>query len=218
MEIKERFISSSPFSLISILLMQILVIGSLIASKACGEANINTDQAALVAVKAHITNDPFGIITNNWSTTSSVCNWVGIECGRKHNRVTGFNFSFMGLTATFPSQLGTLSFLTYITIKNNSFHGELPIELLNLPRLKVFSIGNNEFSGQIPAWLGRLPRIQRLLLYGNRFSGSIPSSIFNLTSLLTLNLQNNRLSGNFFLPFSLSFFTNSTLNYHLKYS
>lgn len=140
MEIKERFISSSPFSLISILLMQILVIGSLIASKACGEANINTDQAALVAVKAHITNDPFGIITNNWSTTSSVCNWVGIECGRKHNRVTGFNFSFMGLTATFPSQLGTLSFLTYITIKNNSFHGELPIELLNLPRLKVFSI------------------------------------------------------------------------------
>uniref|UniRef100_A0A9I9CF62 non-specific serine/threonine protein kinase n=1 Tax=Cucumis melo TaxID=3656 RepID=A0A9I9CF62_CUCME len=101
----------------------------------------------------------------------------------------------MGLTASFPPELGALSFLTYITIKNNSFHGPLPIEILNLRRLKLFGIGNNEFSGEIPAWLGQLPRIQRLLLYGNRFYGSIPVSIFNLTSLLTLNLQNNQLSG-----------------------
>ncbi|XP_038895999.1 probable leucine-rich repeat receptor-like protein kinase At1g68400 [Benincasa hispida] len=196
MEIKGWFSSSLSFSF-SISLIQIFAIASslTISIIGCAESNINTDQSALLALKAHITNDPFGIITNNWSTTTSVCNWVGIECGKKHNRVTSFNFSYMGLTATFPPELGTLSFLTYITIKNNSFHGELPIELLNLPRLKLFSIGNNEFSGEIPAWFGRLPRIERLLLYGNRFSGSIPTSIFNMTSLLTLNLQNNQLSG-----------------------
>lgn len=200
MEIKGKFISPSSFSF-PISLIQIFAIGScliIITSKAYANyPNINTDQSALVALKSHITNDPFGITTNNWSTTTSVCNWVGIECGRKHNRVTSLNFSFMGLTASFPPELGALSFLTYITIKNNSFHGPLPIEILNLPRLKVFDIGNNEFSGEIPAWLGKLPRIERLLLYGNRFYDSIPVSIFNLTSLLTLSLQNNQLSGKF---------------------
>lgn len=212
MEIKGRFASPSSFSF-PISLIQIFAIGSLIiiTSKAYANPNINTDQSALVALKSHITNDPFGITTNNWSITTSVCNWVGIECGSKHNRVTSLNFSFMGLTASFPPELGALSFLTYITIKNNSFQGPLPVEILNLRRLKLFGIGNNEFSGEIPAWLGQLPRIQRLLLYGNRFYGSIPVSIFNLTSLLTLNLQNNQLSGKFQVLLGSTSFLKSVL-------
>lgn len=157
--------------------------------------NITTDQAALLALKAHITSDPYGIITNNWSATTPVCNWVGIICSTKHKRVTSLNFSYMGLTATFPPEVGTLSFLTYVTIKNNSFHEPLPIELINLPRLKLLSLGNNNFSGEIPSWIGRLPRMEELYLYGNQFSGLIPTSLFNLTSLRMLNLQENQLSG-----------------------
>ncbi|XP_022140166.1 LRR receptor-like serine/threonine-protein kinase EFR [Momordica charantia] len=158
-------------------------------------ANITTDKSALLALKAHITNDPYGIITNNWSTTSSVCNWVGIGCSIKHNRVTSLNFSYMDLTGSFPPEIGTLSFLTYVIIMNNSFHGPLPIELIYLPRLKLLNIAYNDFSGEIPSWLGRLQRIEKLYLLGNQFSGPIPTSLFNLTSLQILNLRFNQLSG-----------------------
>uniref|UniRef100_A0A2N9FIW3 Leucine-rich repeat-containing N-terminal plant-type domain-containing protein n=1 Tax=Fagus sylvatica TaxID=28930 RepID=A0A2N9FIW3_FAGSY len=122
--------------------------------------NITTDQSALLALKAHITDDPYNFLTSNWSTSTSVCNWIGISCGAKHQRVTALNLTHMGLRGTIPPHVGNLSFLTHLSFRNNSFHGSLPNQLASLRRLEVVSFGMNNFSGELPSWLGFFPKLQ----------------------------------------------------------
>ncbi|KAL6286488.1 hypothetical protein ACE6H2_010878 [Prunus campanulata] len=157
------------------------------------QTNISTDQSALLSLKSHITTDPQNILVN-WSTTTSVCNWVGVTCGARHLRVAVLNLSYMGLTGTIPPHLSNLSFLVDLRLRNNSFHGTLPQELSYLHLLKLISFGHN-FMGTIPSWFGSFPKLETFNLYGNQFSGSIPTSIFNLSSLQVTNLNNNQLSG-----------------------
>ncbi|KAM5577275.1 hypothetical protein ABKV19_007892 [Rosa sericea] len=157
--------------------------------------NITTDRSALLALKARITNDPRNIVFTNWSTTTPVCNWVGVTCGARHHRIAELNVSNFGLTGTIPPELGNLSFLVVLNFKNNSFHGILPQELACLRRLKFISLTNNKFMGVIPSWFGSLFKLQVFSLYGNQFSGSIPATIFNLSALQTIYLSYNQLSG-----------------------
>uniref|UniRef100_A0A2N9IFU4 Leucine-rich repeat-containing N-terminal plant-type domain-containing protein n=1 Tax=Fagus sylvatica TaxID=28930 RepID=A0A2N9IFU4_FAGSY len=158
--------------------------------------NITTDQSALLALKAHITDDPYNFLTSNWSTSTSVCNWIGISCGAKHQRVTALNLTHMGLRGTIPPHVGNLSFLTHLSFRNNSFHGSLPNQLASLRRLEVVSFGMNNFSGELPSWLGFFPKLQVLYAYSNSFSGSIPLSLYsNASSLQIIHLGENMLSG-----------------------
>ncbi|XP_020416818.1 receptor kinase-like protein Xa21 isoform X2 [Prunus persica] len=158
------------------------------------QSNITTDQSALLALKSHITSDPHNISVN-WSTTTSVCNWVGVTCGARHLRVSVLNLSYMGLSGTIPPPLGNLSFLVELDLRNNSFHGTLPKELSYLRRLKLISFISNNFMGSIPSWFGSFPKLQTFNLLGNQFSGSIPMTIFNLSTLQVIDLSFNRLSG-----------------------
>ncbi|KAG4109598.1 hypothetical protein ERO13_1Z049427v2, partial [Gossypium hirsutum] len=172
-------------------------------------SSITVDQSAFLALKSHITHDPYNFLTTNWSTSTSVCSWIGVTCGSRHHRVTALNLSSMDLTGTISSQLGNLSFLAWLDIHQNSFHGSLPIELTNLRRMKYLDFGNNSFNGEIPSWFGCFSKLQRLSLYLNNFIGVIPSTlgnlsklegeiplvIGNLTSLQMLSLQSNKLTG-----------------------
>ncbi|KAL8045766.1 hypothetical protein ABFX02_08G135200 [Erythranthe guttata] len=154
-----------------------------------------TDQSALLVLKSHITLDPYHIITTNWTNSSSVCSWIGITCGLRHNRVTAVNISDMGLSGTIPPQLGNLSFLVLLDLSFNLFGGVLPQQLSFLHRLKFISFEANTLSGEIPQWLGLLTKLEYLSLRNNSFTGSIPSSLSNLTNLRVLSFAYNRLSG-----------------------
>ncbi|XP_016714683.1 LRR receptor-like serine/threonine-protein kinase EFR isoform X1 [Gossypium hirsutum] len=179
---------------------------------------ILTDQSALLALKNHV-YDPENVLETNWSSSTHVCNWFRVSCGSKHHRVTALNLSGLELVGTLPPSLGNLSFLSLLSLTNNSFHGRLPVQLSNLRRLKHLSFGNNSFSGEIPSWLGsltelrsffldnnnlkgvipfslgNLSKLEILTLSGNQLLGSIPSSIFNISSLQKMDLSNNMLSG-----------------------
>ncbi|KAE8725252.1 Serine-threonine protein kinase [Hibiscus syriacus] len=169
-------------------------------------ANITTDESALLSLKSHITHDPHNLLATNWSTSTSVCNWIGVTCGSRHHRVTALDLSSMDLTGTIPSQLGNLSFLASLSIRHNSFHGSLPIELTNLHRLKYLNFGNNSFSGVIPSWFGNFAQLQSLFLYWNNFTGVIPSTLGNLSKLENLILYNNSLQGQ--IPMTLGNLSN----------
>ncbi|XP_021812002.1 probable LRR receptor-like serine/threonine-protein kinase At3g47570 [Prunus avium] len=193
MEERSHFLLSITFLLVlqyTSLYMAKLTQGTVGAA----QINITTDQSALLALKSHITSDPHNILVN-WSTTTSVCNWVGITCGARHLRVASLNLSYMGFTGTIPPHLGNLSFLVALSFNNNSFHGTLPYELSYLHRLKLVSFGYNNFVGSIPSWFGAFPKLQGFYLYGNQFSGSIPTTIFNLSTLRVIVLSGNQLSG-----------------------
>ncbi|KAL5772184.1 hypothetical protein ACOSQ2_012108 [Xanthoceras sorbifolium] len=156
--------------------------------------NITTDQHALLALKAHITHDPTNSLAKNWSTSTSVCNWIGVSCGVPRYRVTALNISHFGVVGTFPPQLGNLSFLTMLAIRNNSFYGSLPDELSQLRRLQYIDFSVNNFSLEIPPWFGSLPKLHHLILYKNNFVGTIPLSLGNISSLQQLDLSYNKLS------------------------
>ncbi|KAE8664148.1 Detected protein of unknown function [Hibiscus syriacus] len=179
--------------------------------RATFSANITTDESTLLALKSHITHDPHNLLATNWSTSISVCNWIGVSCGSRHYRVTALDLSSMDLTGTIPSQLGNLSFLASLSIDDNSFHGSLPTELANLHRLKYLNFGNNSFSGEIPSWFGCFAHLQSLLLYSNNFTGVIPSTLGNLSKLETLDFYNNNLEGQ--IPVSMGNLSNLKLLY-----
>ncbi|TYH46677.1 hypothetical protein ES332_D11G354900v1 [Gossypium tomentosum] len=158
-------------------------------------SSITIDQSALLALKSHITHDPHNFLATNWSTSTSVCSWIGVTCGSRHHRFTALNLSSMDLTGTISSQLGNLSFLAWLDIHQNSFQGSLPIELTNLRRMKYLDFGNNSFNGEIPSWFGCFKKLQRLSLYLNNFVGVIPSTLGNLSKLERLGLGGNQISG-----------------------
>ncbi|CAL5395123.1 unnamed protein product [Camellia sinensis] len=158
--------------------------------------NSTTDQFALLAFKAHITFDnPHHILADNWSSATSVCDWIGVSCGKRHRRVTALNLPDMGIGGTIPTHIGNLSFLSYFNIINNTFHGHLPGEMARLHRLKVVDFRINNFGGGVPAWFGNLPKLQYLLLSNNSFTGSVPASIGNISTLESLDLTYNFLEG-----------------------
>ncbi|XWS10439.1 hypothetical protein CRYUN_Cryun39dG0078400 [Craigia yunnanensis] len=157
--------------------------------------NISTDQLALLALKSHFISDPENLLATNWSTATSVCNWIGVNCGSRHQRVTTLNLFGMNLSGTLPPHLGNLTFLARLRIGNNSFHGSLPIELANLRRLKSLSLINNNFNGEIPSWFGSFAELQNLSLNGNNFMGVIPSCLCSLSKLELLSLYQNNIRG-----------------------
>ncbi|KAL7205006.1 hypothetical protein ACSBR2_018014 [Camellia fascicularis] len=154
--------------------------------------NSTTDQSALLAFKSHITfNHSHHILANNWTSATSVCDWIGVYCGKRHRRVTALNLANMGLGGTIPPHIGNLSFLSYFNIANNTFHGHISGEMARLHRLNAVDFGDNNFSGGVPSWFGNLPKLQYLRLANNRFTGSVPPSIGNISTLESLNLRSN---------------------------
>ncbi|KAK2979892.1 hypothetical protein RJ640_023963 [Escallonia rubra] len=101
--------------------------------------NINTDEHALLSVKASV--------TTSWSSsTTHVCNWTGVICNR-HGRVASLNLSNMGLLSTIPPSMGNLSFLVSLHLSKNSFSGGIPKEMSYLRRIKEINLNFNDFSG-----------------------------------------------------------------------
>ncbi|KAG2684981.1 hypothetical protein I3760_10G102800 [Carya illinoinensis] len=154
--------------------------------------SIDTDQSALLSLKAHISYDSHNLLTSNWSTNTLVCSWVGVTCGSRHHRVIALDLSYMGIVGTIPPHIGNLSFLVSLRITNNSFRGKMPIDSSRLYRLKVLHFGHNEFGGNA---ISKMSNLQEIFLGGTKLSGLMPSIFFNRSSLQLLELGFNTLSG-----------------------
>ncbi|KAJ4837185.1 hypothetical protein Tsubulata_030083 [Turnera subulata] len=159
-------------------------------------SSYNTEQEALLALKTHITYDPYNSLASNWSSTTPVCSWIVVSCDPILHRVTYLNLSDMGLQGTIPPHIASLSFLAVIDLSDNSFHGSLPSELASLRLLKRINLVRNNFTGAIPNILSNMSSLQYVSLFGNKFTGSLPDDFFeNLPNLQDLVLANNLLVG-----------------------
>ncbi|KAH1120790.1 hypothetical protein J1N35_003950 [Gossypium stocksii] len=87
------------------LMMALLLLHFVVSFSTETTPNISTDQSALLALKAHIVSHPQKMLKTNWSTTTSICNWVGVTCGSRHQRVIALNLSSMLLTGEIPSDM-----------------------------------------------------------------------------------------------------------------
>ncbi|GFS33990.1 leucine-rich repeat protein kinase family protein [Actinidia rufa] len=208
------------FLFTSIVLAVLLQLGSSIPHVAGSEHGRNeTDRLALLAFKTEITRDPFGSL-NSWNQSLHFCQWTGVTCGRRHQRVIMLNLdgrklagsisphignlSFLRelwLVGKIPPELGRLAKLKGLYLGKNNLTGGLPSTFANLSYLEVLSVVDNGITGNIPDALGRLRNLKKLEFGANRFLGTIPSSIFNLSSIELFDVIMNQIQGS--LPSSL---------------
>ncbi|KAH9717540.1 putative receptor-like protein kinase [Citrus sinensis] len=161
-------------------------------SFSAGQTN-ETDRLALLAIKSQL-HDPSGV-TSSWNTTMNLCQWTGVTCGHRHQRVTELNLSSQRIVGVLSPYVGNLSFLRYVNLADNGFHGEIPQEIGNLFRLEELSLSNNSFSGIIPTNLSRSSNLLGFLVYNNKLEGQIPKEIGSLFKLQALALAGNYLTG-----------------------
>ncbi|CAL5342995.1 unnamed protein product [Camellia sinensis] len=162
-------------------------------------AGNETDQLALLAFKAEITGDPFGAL-NSWNESIHLCQWAGITCGRRHQRVTKLILDHQKLTGSISPHIGNLSFLRELRLRNNSFTHQIPPELGHLRRLQILTLLNNSIGGEIPANISACSNLVALELSGNSLSGKIPVELGSLSKLERLYIGRNNLTGG--LPYT----------------
>ena len=78
-----------------------------------------TDRLALLKFKGSVPHDPYNIL-NSWNDSMHFCNWLGIKCSRRHQRVTVLDLQGHKLRGTLSPYIGNLSFLRSIILDRKS--------------------------------------------------------------------------------------------------
>ncbi|KAM3733583.1 hypothetical protein ACB098_11G147300 [Castanea mollissima] len=158
-----------------------------------GENN-ETDRLALLDFKAKISKDPLGVMSS-WNDSIHFCQWKGVSCGRRHQRVTVLNLQSQKLVGSLSPNVGNLSFLWKLNLENNSFYNEIPPEIGRLHRLEVLLLNNNTISGTIPSNLSSCAKLRVLHVAVNNLVGEIPIELGTLSKLRFFVIHKNVLTG-----------------------
>ena len=221
---------SSSFYMHTFILL-VLWCGLLVTSVVGG--NNETNRLGLLAFKAKITDDPLQVMSS-WNDSIHFCQWWGVTCGCRHQRVIVLDLRTSKLVGSISPQVGNLSFLKNLTLFDNSFHYEIPSKIDRLRRLQILRLHNNSLSGKIPrnlsqctnlkyinfgrnllvgeihANLGTLSKLQFFSFEVNNLTGSIPLSFGNLSSLQQFGTYSNNLGGS--IPTSFGQLTKLTFS------
>jgi hypothetical protein len=139
-----------------------------------------TDRFALLKFKELMPNDPFNIFTS-WNDSIHVCNWQGVTCGRKHQRVIALDLRGYTLGGSISHYIGNLSFLRLLDVRDNFLHGEIPQQVTHLFRLQRLGLSNNSLSGEIPSNFTNCPQLRILDFGRNNLIGNLPVELGSLT-------------------------------------
>ena len=106
-----------------------------------------TDRLALLAIKAQIKQDLHNYnVMSSWNESTHFCMWHGVTCSRRHRqRVTNLDLQSQNLVGKLSPNIGNLSFLRELWLRNNSFSHEIPPQIGNLRRLQVLRLDVNSF-------------------------------------------------------------------------
>ncbi|XP_031115778.1 probable LRR receptor-like serine/threonine-protein kinase At3g47570 [Ipomoea triloba] len=171
-----------------------------------------TDKVSLLEFKKMIKDDPFGVMAS-WNETIHFCEWFGVSCSRRHQRVTSINLKSLKLVGSMPSHIGNISFLRVLALQNNSFSGEIPPEIKKLHRMQILYLNNNSFSGVVPSNISACQSLNEANFAHNNLTGNIPSDLGTLTNLQSIHFSRNNFFGK--IPRSLG---NLSLLYDIVFS
>ncbi|KAL3526518.1 hypothetical protein ACH5RR_011174 [Cinchona calisaya] len=166
------------------------------------------DRVALLDFKLKVQHDHYGIM-NSWNDSHHFCRWEGIQCGRRHKRVTGINLNGRGLFGFLSPFLGNLSFLRALDLGSNHFQGKIPPQFGQLFRLQMLNLSWNFLEGEIPANLSQCSSLMHLYLSANKLVGRIPTEFGSLHNLETLAILTGNLTGS--IPPSIGNLTSLSL-------
>ncbi|KAI3840247.1 hypothetical protein MKX03_021662 [Papaver bracteatum] len=171
-----------------------------------------SDFKALMKMKNSITMSQ--VVYSSWFQNTDCCNWIGITCDDKTNRIGGI-YLFVGeLSGKIPPSVGDLSHLEALTIRYfKNITGPIPQSITKLKHLQVLDLDHLSLSGPVPHFLNQLTLLTRLDLSGNQFSGSIPPNLSDLKNIRSIHLDGNKLTGS--IPESFEKFTGNVLDLYL---
>ncbi|XP_030962001.1 probable LRR receptor-like serine/threonine-protein kinase At3g47570 [Quercus lobata] len=156
--------------------------------------NNETDRLALLEFKAKITDDPLQVLSS-WNNSIHFCQWRGVTCGRRHQRVIKLELQSSKLVGSISPHVGNLSFLKNLTLSNNRFHDEIPSEIDRLLRLQDLRLPNNTISGKIPRNLSHCTNLKFISFSRNLLDGEIPTTLGTLSKLQHVSFEANNLTG-----------------------
>ncbi|KAG2670953.1 hypothetical protein I3760_14G110600 [Carya illinoinensis] len=152
------------------------------------------EKLTLLESKAKISNDPFKVFSL-WNKTTHFCQWYGVRCGHRHQRVIELYLASWKLTGFISPFIGNLSFLRILLLQNNSFIREISPQIGRLHQLKILFLHNNSMVGAISTEFSFLSKLRGFYANNRRPTGSIPPSLGNLFSLEELFVSSNNLGG-----------------------
>jgi len=115
----------------------------------------------------------------NWLSDRPICDWYGITCTNGH--VLEIVLMSNGLKGKLPPEIGQLTNLDYLNLKNNELTG-LPPEIGQLSNLLGLILSNNQLT-ELPEEIGQLSNLYWLWLDGNLLT-ELPSEICQLPNLV----------------------------------
>ncbi|XP_023898145.2 probable LRR receptor-like serine/threonine-protein kinase At3g47570 [Quercus suber] len=183
--------SSSSFYMHAFILLG-LWCGLLVTSVVGG--NNETDRLALLEFKAKITDDPLQVMSS-WNDSIHFCQWRGVTCGRRHQRVIQLRLHSSELVGSISPHVGNLSFLKILSLTDNSIHNEIPSEIDRLRRLQFLQMANNTLSGEIPRNLSHCTNLKYINFSQNLLDGEIPTTLGTLSELQFVSFHINNLTG-----------------------
>lgn len=126
--------------------------------------SLNDEGVALLKFKERVVSDPYGALSN-WRYEKGVetpCSWVGVGCSEGY--VVVLNLKDLCLNGTLSPDIGYLVHVKFIILRNNSFSGVIPREIVDLKDLELLDLSHNNISGQLPCGLGHNLFTGKLLL------------------------------------------------------
>lgn len=175
-------------SLFSLLLLAPVIVKSL-------NPPLNDDVLGLIVFKADI-HDPNGKLTSWNEDDDSPCNWFGVKCNPRSNRVSELVLDGLSLSGRIGRGLLQLQFLRRLSLASNNLTGGISPNLVRLENLRYVDLSQNSLSGPIPDdYFRQCGSLRAISLANNKFSGQIPGSLSSCSSLAIINFSSNKFSG-----------------------
>ncbi|CAO2824827.1 unnamed protein product [Amaranthus hypochondriacus] len=154
--------------------------------------SLNSEGIALLEFKKMVEEDPFNALSD-WNSDKNHCSWFGVYCS--DGNVVILNLKDLCLGGILAPELGKLSHIKSIVLRNNSFRGIIPSEIANLKELEALDLGYNNFSGRIPSNLGNSLSLLILLLDNNAYLDGLSPELNQLQMLSEHQVDENELRG-----------------------
>lgn len=159
------------------------------------DPSLNDDVLGLIVFKADL-HDPDGKLASWNEDDERPCNWRGVKCNPRSNRVSDVVLDGFGLSGKIGRGLLQLQFLRKLSLAKNNLTGSISLSLGQLSNLRVIDLSENSLSGPIPTnFFQQCGSLRSISLARNRFSGQVPDSLGSCSTLAAVDFSSNQFSG-----------------------
>jgi hypothetical protein len=113
------------------------------------------------------------------------CKFMGVDCDDSEGQVNYLDLAFRKLRGRLPDEIGLLTNLLVLNLKNNYLEGTIPSVIYNkLTNLRLLGLSANEISSTISPDISKLTDLRELHLSDLSLTGEIPADAMKSLSNL----------------------------------